>query len=143
VEIEAKRGSEIGKSVLETVCALSNEPNRKGGYIMLGLGRDEGVVWPGYSMNRPGTIEKRDMQKFLLQMLPEMLQEEINKLGKRIAPATLDNLVERICYQIPMSRQKLSYLLAKSDKHMQDCLRRMVDTRRLRRLYPEIYAYKC
>lgn len=82
--------------------------------------------------------EEKDMRNTLLQMLPEMLQKEVNKLGKRIAPAALDSLVEKVCDQMPMSRQELSCLLYKSDKHMQDCLRRMINARRLRLLYPEI-----
>jgi len=34
--IEAKRSREIGKSVLETVCAFCNEPGLGGGYLVLG-----------------------------------------------------------------------------------------------------------
>ena len=37
VEIEAKTAQQIGPSVLETVCAFSNEPNRGGGYLLLGV----------------------------------------------------------------------------------------------------------
>jgi len=36
-KIEAKSGSEIGKSILETVCAFSNEPDLGGGFILLGI----------------------------------------------------------------------------------------------------------
>lgn len=32
-DLEAKRASEIGKSVLETVCAFSNEPSPSGRYM--------------------------------------------------------------------------------------------------------------
>ena len=34
--IEAKRGTEIGSSVMQTVCALANELGLGGGYILLG-----------------------------------------------------------------------------------------------------------
>ena len=37
VQIEAKRGSLVGKSVLETICAFSNEPGIVEGYILLGV----------------------------------------------------------------------------------------------------------
>ena len=37
--IEAKEGSGIGRSVLETVSAFSNEPGLNGGFILLGIGR--------------------------------------------------------------------------------------------------------
>lgn len=36
IRIEAKRSSEIGKSVMETVCAYANEPGLGGGYLLLG-----------------------------------------------------------------------------------------------------------
>ncbi|WP_373054235.1 helix-turn-helix domain-containing protein, partial [Thioalkalivibrio sp.] len=35
--IEAKRASELGKSVLETVCAFANEPGMGGGWLLLGV----------------------------------------------------------------------------------------------------------
>ena len=35
--IEAKRGSEIGSSVMQSVCAFANEPGLGGGYILLGI----------------------------------------------------------------------------------------------------------
>ncbi|MBS3784873.1 MAG: putative DNA binding domain-containing protein [Anaerolineae bacterium] len=35
--IEAKRASEIGESVLETVCAFANEPGMGGGWLLLGV----------------------------------------------------------------------------------------------------------
>jgi ATP-dependent DNA helicase RecG len=37
VEIEAKTGSEVGLSAMESVSAFSNEPRRGGGYILFGL----------------------------------------------------------------------------------------------------------
>ncbi|MGC3874034.1 ATP-binding protein [Halomonas sp. GXIMD04776] len=38
--IEAKRGREVGKSMLETLCAFANEPGLDGGYLLLGVGSD-------------------------------------------------------------------------------------------------------
>ena len=37
IEIEAKTAQQIGASVLETISAFSNEPNRGGGYLLLGV----------------------------------------------------------------------------------------------------------
>lgn len=37
VNIEAKKGSKIGKSIMETICAFVNEPGLGGGCILLGL----------------------------------------------------------------------------------------------------------
>lgn len=46
--IEAKRAREIGKSVLETVCAFANEPNLGGGWLLLGVARDDLALFPSY-----------------------------------------------------------------------------------------------
>jgi ATP-dependent DNA helicase RecG len=35
--IEAKRGSTINRSLLETICAFSNEPRLECGFILLGV----------------------------------------------------------------------------------------------------------
>ncbi len=39
VRIDAKRASEIDKSIMETVCAFANEPGLGGGYLLLGAVR--------------------------------------------------------------------------------------------------------
>ena len=39
VGIEAKRASEVGRSIMETICAFSNEPDLGGGYVLLGAVR--------------------------------------------------------------------------------------------------------
>ena len=39
--IEAKRCTQVDKSVMETVCAYANEPGLGGGYLLLGVVRDE------------------------------------------------------------------------------------------------------
>jgi len=48
--IEAKRSSEAGKSVLETVCAFANEPGLGGGWIALGIVREEMSLFPAYEV---------------------------------------------------------------------------------------------
>ncbi|MCZ4263379.1 putative DNA binding domain-containing protein, partial [Limimaricola sp. G21655-S1] len=35
--IEAKRGSDIGSSVMQSICAFANEPGLGGGYLLLGV----------------------------------------------------------------------------------------------------------
>ena len=37
VLLEAKRSEKVGQSTLETISAFSNEPNRGGGYLLLGV----------------------------------------------------------------------------------------------------------
>lgn len=48
--IEAKRASDVGKSLLETVCAFSNEPGLGGGSILLGVEREELSLFPSYAV---------------------------------------------------------------------------------------------
>ena len=48
--VEAKRASEVGKSVLETICALSNEPGLGGGWIVLGVVREDQALFPSYEV---------------------------------------------------------------------------------------------
>ncbi|MDS4026945.1 MAG: ATP-binding protein [Candidatus Contendobacter sp.] len=48
--IEAKRASEAGKSILETICAFANEPGLGGGWIVLGVAREELALFPAYEV---------------------------------------------------------------------------------------------
>jgi ATP-dependent DNA helicase RecG len=48
--VEAKRATEVGKSLLETVCALANEPGLDGGWILLGVVREEMALFPAYEV---------------------------------------------------------------------------------------------
>ncbi|WP_164123055.1 ATP-binding protein [Sphingobacterium sp. xlx-130] len=46
--IEAKRGSSVDRSILESVCAYSNEPGLGGGYIVLGVEQEALSLFPTY-----------------------------------------------------------------------------------------------
>ena len=46
--VEAKKASELGESVLDTVCAFANEPGLGGGWILLGVAPRENSFWPVY-----------------------------------------------------------------------------------------------
>ncbi|PZW36967.1 ATP-dependent DNA helicase RecG [Humitalea rosea] len=49
--LEVKRGSQVGDSILQTICAFANEPGLGGGTILLGVERtDEGMLFPDYSV---------------------------------------------------------------------------------------------
>lgn len=48
--IEAKRGSDAGKSLLESVCAFANEPGLGGGVVLLGVEREELALFPTYTV---------------------------------------------------------------------------------------------
>ena len=56
--IEAKRASELGKSVLETICAFANEPGLGGGWLLLGVVRDELALFPSYEVEGIAQPEK-------------------------------------------------------------------------------------
>lgn len=46
--IEAKKGSAIDRSIMETVCAFSNEPGLGGGYLLLGIEEETQSLFPSY-----------------------------------------------------------------------------------------------
>lgn len=48
--IEAKRASESGKSLLEIVCAFANEPGLGGGWLLLGVKREDQALFPSYQV---------------------------------------------------------------------------------------------
>ena len=56
--IEAKRASEAGKSILETICAFANEPALQGGWLLLGVVRDEQAAVPNYQVEGISQPEK-------------------------------------------------------------------------------------
>lgn len=50
VLIEAKRGTEAGKSIFETISAFSNEPDAGGGYFLFGVATKSGSLFPDYEV---------------------------------------------------------------------------------------------
>mgnify|MGYP000110729114 CR=1 FL=1 len=58
--IEAKRASDLGKSVMETVIAFANEPGLDGGYLLLGASESLTGLTERFEMVRcnPGIIYK-------------------------------------------------------------------------------------
>jgi ATP-dependent DNA helicase RecG len=55
--IEAKKGSTIDRSIMETVCAFSNEPGLGGGYILLGVEEETQSLFPSFEIKG---VEKPD-----------------------------------------------------------------------------------
>lgn len=86
VQIEAKKASEIGKSVLQTVCAFANEPGLGGGYLLLGADwtrneKGDMVYWPA-GLEDPDKIQ-RDLASqcagmFNVVLRPEMQVESVD-----------------------------------------------------------------
>ena len=56
--VEAKRSIEVGKSLLETVCAFANEPGLDGGWILLGVVRNEMALFPAYEVEGVSNPDK-------------------------------------------------------------------------------------
>lgn len=57
--IEAKRGSEVGRSALESICAFANEPGLGGGTLLLGVERDEAdffLPWQIVGVEQPDRL---------------------------------------------------------------------------------------
>lgn len=79
--LEAKRGSDIGPSVLETVCAFANEPGLQGGTLLLGIVRDESDMFSPYVVEG---VEQPDM---LSANLATQCREQFN-LPVRVQIAT-------------------------------------------------------
>ena len=46
--VEAKKGLNIDRSILESICAFANEPGLGGGNILLGVEREEDSLFPSY-----------------------------------------------------------------------------------------------
>lgn len=90
VRIEAKRASDVGKSVMQTVIAFANEPGLDGGYLLLGADwsvNDKGdTVYHAAGLPDPDKVQ-RDLSTQCASMLnfalrPEMQPEVVN--GKTV-----------------------------------------------------------
>jgi len=84
--IEAKRASDLGKSVMETVIAFANEPGLDGGYLLLGVDwaiNDKGdTVYTPAGLPNPDKVQ-RDLASQCASMLnvalrPEMQLEQVD-----------------------------------------------------------------
>ncbi|MCL2303771.1 MAG: putative DNA binding domain-containing protein [Planctomycetaceae bacterium] len=81
--IEAKTGSEIGRSILQTVCAYANEPGLGGGYLLLGVAEEDNPLGQGYrvvGVDNPDKLQNDlvtqcGSQKFNVSIRPEIMVE--------------------------------------------------------------------
>lgn len=112
-KIEAKRASEIGKSIMETVCAFANEPNLGGGYILLGVEKEDNSMslFPEYTVTGIPTEDldkhQSDLASFCAQVFnkpirPHISVESIN--DKNAIVVFVEELPEE---QKPLYIQKL------------------------------------
>lgn len=90
--IEAKRASEVGKSLLETVCAFANEPGLGGGWLLLGVVREEQALFPSYQVEGVSQPDKlcadlatQCRDTFNVHVRIELSTEQVN--GKAVVVA--------------------------------------------------------
>lgn len=83
--IEAKRSAAIGHSVMETVCAFANEPGLGGGYLLLGVAREEMALFPSYEVVGIDSPDKlaselatRCRSEFSVPVRVDIRQEQLN-----------------------------------------------------------------
>ena len=82
--IEAKTASDVGTSLMETVCAFANEPHLGGGYILLGVAPASDSFWPVYeAVGVPNSdqlqqdIATQCASMFNIPIRPKMVPERI------------------------------------------------------------------
>ena len=88
--VEAKKASAIGHSIMETVCALANEPGLGGGHLLLGVERDKSSLfydtYPTYAIT--GISDPDKIQSDLVTRCSELFNVPIRP---RVKPETLQN----------------------------------------------------
>lgn len=86
--LEVKRGTHIDKSILETICAFSNEPDLGGGFIVLGIAESDISLFPTYQVvgvENPNKLQKdlatQCADLFNIPVRPRISIEEISGLN--------------------------------------------------------------
>ena len=100
VRIDAKRASEIDKSIMETVCAFANEPGLGGGYLLLGAvrtGFENGLpVYVPENIENPDKIQNdvttQCSSMFNVRIRPQIEPEVID--GKTVLVVKVDEAPE-------------------------------------------------
>ncbi|MGI6521194.1 MAG: ATP-binding protein [Fermentimonas sp.] len=95
--IEAKKGSSIDNSIMETVCSFSNEPGLGGGVLLLGVSEDKQSLFPSYSVfgiDNPDKLQKdlatQCADLFNIPVRPQIQTESVN--GKNVLRVTINEL---------------------------------------------------
>lgn len=96
-QVEAKTGSELGKSVLQTVCAFANEPRLGGGHIVFGVARRQdgnGRRYVAVGVPDPDKLQA------------DLASQCVNKFNRPLRPEMWVELVDGatlVCARIPES----------------------------------------
>src|SRR5438132_463359 len=83
--LEAKRGEQAGRSILETICAFSNEPGLGGGTILVGVARAENALWPSYEVTGVA-----DPDRFQADLATQCASEFNTRIRPRFQTDSLD-----------------------------------------------------
>lgn len=87
-EVEAKGAGPINRSIMETVCTFSNEPDLGGGYILIGADKEQSNLFPSYTAEDIGDTDKLQSDlatqcngMFNVPVRPRMKVETVNGLN--------------------------------------------------------------
>lgn len=98
--LEVKRGSEVGRSILETICAFANEPGLGGGTIVLGIAEDKSTHFRNYKI--VGVEDADKIQKDVASQCASLFNQSIRP---KITVEHIDNKnvvlidVDEVCAQ--------------------------------------------
>lgn len=97
IEVEAKCAGPINRSVMESVCSFSNEPDLGGGYILIGAKRDDLELFPSYTAEDVGDTDKLQSDlatqcanSFNVPVRPRMEVDQVN--GMNVLVVRVDEL---------------------------------------------------
>ncbi len=120
--IEAKGGHESSRSVMETVCAFSNEPGLGGGYILLGVAEENSSLFPEYKTNHISDPDKfqrdfvsRCSTMFNIPLRPKVTVEKING----------DTVIKILVHEVPHNQKPIFF---KSEGLPKGAYRRIAST---------------
>lgn len=95
--LEAKGAHELGRTVLETICAYANEPDMGGGYLLIGAAQDEVSLFPSYVIEHLEDTDKVQSDlatqcntAFNIPIRPKIAIETIN--GKNVMVVQIDEV---------------------------------------------------
>lgn len=123
-DLEAKKASEIGKSLMETVCAFSNEPDLGGGYILMGVEKeDENVsLFPSYIVTG---IAKDKLDKIQTDFSTQCADSFNMSVRPVIKVETLENGETAIVAFVPELSPEQKPLFIKNKKLPEGAFRRI------------------
>lgn len=142
--IEAKRGSSISKSVMETVCAYANGPVVDLAYYRPGpklnqqelLTKGEGLTVEGKSLTTEPQGVTTEGRLDMIASLGKDLQDRLLMLGSRSNAEETKELVLEICADGPKTLQELALIFQKTENWLsRGYLKPLLDEKRLTYLH--------